>query len=108
MTTVHDLHSFYAGDDWQINGSLFDENGDPLDVTNATIDWALRDGALSIVNVNITLQVLDPVNGKIKIFVPSASTTSIVAGEYSDILRVTIGAITDTMWTGAIFVKEGL
>ena len=38
----HDDVHLYAGDDWTILGTLFDE-GNPLDLTNATITWVLID-----------------------------------------------------------------
>ena len=32
----HDDVQLYAGDDWTIRGTLFDEQGNPLDLTDAT------------------------------------------------------------------------
>ena len=39
MPDYHDDVHLYAGDDWTILGTLFDEQGNPLDLTNATITW---------------------------------------------------------------------
>jgi hypothetical protein len=110
MTTMHDLHSFYAGDDWQINGSLFDIDGQPLDITSANIEWALLNFSQEIVlnGSSAQIQIIDAVNGKITILVPNEATAPLVAGEYNDVLRVTIGSITDTMWVGGIVVKKAL
>lgn len=110
MTTVHELHSFYSGDDWQINGTLFNAQGDPLDITNATIEWVLMNTLQQVVvpDTAIQLEVVDAVNGKISILIKSATTTGVAPGQYNDMLRVTIGTISDTMWTGGIAVKKGL
>jgi len=110
MTTIHELHTFYAGDDWQIDGSLFDVDGNPLDVTGATLEWALLDFTHAVVLDESVAQVeiIDAVNGKITIVVPDGATEGLPAGQYSDVLRVTLRTVTDTMWTGAIIVKRGL
>ena len=41
-TTDHDTN-FVAGDDWRIGGTLLDRDGNPLDLTNASIAWTLLD-----------------------------------------------------------------
>jgi hypothetical protein len=39
--THHDPIEVVAGDDWLIAGTLLDLDGDPLDLTDAVIEWAL-------------------------------------------------------------------
>ena len=38
-TTDPDNTNFVAGDDWRIGGTLLDRDGNPLDLTNASITW---------------------------------------------------------------------
>ena len=45
-TTGHRDRNFVAGDDWDINGTLLDQDSNPLDLTNAFIAWALLDSSV--------------------------------------------------------------
>jgi len=108
MTTNHSLQTFYAGDDWQINGTLYDVDGNLMDLTGAAIEWALLDAAGNVIldGMSSTVEVMS--TGRIAISVSDGVSDSVAPGQYSDVLRVTISAFTDTMWAGPILVKKGL
>jgi hypothetical protein len=109
MTERHDICSLYIGDDWAIDGTLYDANNSVLDLTSATIEWSLLDPNLvEVINeTQATIALTDPTQGKLTISVSDTVTGNLTAGQHSDVLRVTIGDLTDTMWVGTIFVKKG-
>jgi len=112
MTTAHHrIVSFYIGDDWVMTGTLFGNGSDNLDLTNAVIDWEMKDlnDAVILDKTKATITVVDPVLGKIMITVDEATSASVVAGAYRDVLRVTdASGFTDTLWVGSIVVKSGI
>jgi len=108
MTASHKLHSFFAADDWTINGTLYDIYDDPLNPTGYTIEWGLYDfNLVPVINTgDVIITIADAVNGKIVITVPSEKTQIVVPGDYTDALRLTKNQNTGTMWTGPIMVKK--
>ena len=59
-TSDQDDTNFVAGDDWRIGGTLLDRDGNPLDLTNASIAWTLLDPSGAAVKANAIITVLDP------------------------------------------------
>jgi hypothetical protein len=107
MTTQHALIDFYAGDDWEIQATLLDENGDPYNLSPLpTIEWALVDRNYNrVINgTDISISVVDAAAGKCAILVPAMTTTVLAAGTYTDTLRITIGGIVSTLSAGSIHV----
>lgn len=108
MTQSHKLHSFFAADDWTINGTLYDVLDERLDPTGYLMEWGLYDfnlvSVLSTADVFIT--IANAAKGEIVITVPSEKTRTIVAGDYTDALRLTKNQNTGTMWIGPIMVKQ--
>jgi hypothetical protein len=107
MTTTHDPVTWFAGDDWQINATLLDENGNAYNLGQPnTIKWCLMDAtykyALDEGDVSIT--ITDAAAGKCIILVPSAKTSPLSGGKYNDAIRIVIGGITSTLSVGPIFV----
>lgn len=43
MPTHHDPIELVAGDDWEIPGALLDDNGNPLDLSDAEFAWVVVD-----------------------------------------------------------------
>jgi hypothetical protein len=109
MTTVHKQESFYAGDQWEIDGRLYDRDHSPLNLTGATIEWFLRDAAGDTVytQVDATVTVTDAPNGLVNIKLSSLKTAALPIGRYTDVFRVSSGSIPkETLWTGTILVKS--
>lgn len=82
--------NFVAGDDWGISGTLLDRDGNPLDLTNAFIAWALLDPSGTPVEANAIIMALDPPTaGMVNIKLTAATTAAIAPGRYTDALRIT-------------------
>jgi hypothetical protein len=109
--THHDDINQISGDDWSIAGTLTDTNGQPLDLTNAGIEWTLinPDGKVAIPNDSAQIVMVSPMtSGIISINVPRNITAQLGPGRYTDALRVTIADLADTLWVGTILVGADL
>jgi hypothetical protein len=109
MTDVHESHTFFIGDDWEIEGELVDADDAPYDLTNVTLEWRLDKGAnTTIAFGTVTVVKVDALNGLIQLVVPRALTAAITKGKYKDRLRIH-DLILDqviTMWIGEIVVDK--
>ena len=104
--TIHPDLQVASGVPMVIAGQLFDANGAPLDVTNATLAWGLVDPdgeAVTAVNNAAVITKTAPGNGGIQISVPEVQM-QLVPGRYTDVLAVTEGTSTDVFWQGFIVV----
>jgi len=85
-TTGYRYRNFVAGDAWDINGTLLDQDSNPLDLTNAFI----VDSSGSAVETNATVTAVNPPSkGMINIKLSAATTATIAPGRYTDALRIT-------------------
>lgn len=93
-----------SGEPIAINGLLTDANGQPFDVTNCTLAFALLDpDGAPVSPLNATISKTDPTNGVISIEIPAAYT-ALPPGRYTDGLQVTEGLSTEVFWVGNILV----
>jgi hypothetical protein len=108
MTASHKLHSFFAADDWTINGTLYDIYDERLDPTGYTMEWGLYDFDLVQVlgTADVFITIANAAKGEIVITIPSDKTKTIIPGDYTDALRLTKNQNSGTMWTGPILVKQ--
>jgi hypothetical protein len=100
-----------SGDDWSIVGTLTDTNGQPLDLTNAALEWTLvnPDGKVAIPDGSAQIVMVSPMtSGIISINVPRNITAQLSPGRHTDALRVTIADLADTLWIGTILVGADL
>jgi hypothetical protein len=107
MTTTHAPIGWTAGDDWQINATLLDENGDPFDLSGAhEIKWALMNINLQRVldEDDVSVSITDALAGECSILIPAAKTSPLAGGHYTDAIRIVIGGITSTLSYGQITV----
>lgn|SRR5262245_16969865 len=106
MTTQHIGVELVAGDDWELSILMLDENGDPYDLTQATILWCLMDiSYVQVVNTeDVVISITDPIGGTCLIHIPHDITTILPAGLYTDTLRIVIGGIYTTLLFGQISV----
>ena len=107
MATTHAPVNWFAGDDWQINATLLDENGNPFNLTTpARVLWALLNsmGQRVLDETDVVISVPIPTNGKCTIVVPSAKTSPLGTSQYNDVIRVVVGGMTSTVATGMINV----
>lgn len=106
----HDDIALTAGDDWLIEGTLKDEDGQPLDVAGAAFTWRLLDANGNPAAVNATITTIEPAaDGKITINVPYAQTAGLMPGPYIDMLRADLvvgGRV--TLSTGRLLVSADL
>lgn len=112
---VHDRWEFFAGNTWDIDGTLYgiapapNQKAPVLNLTGWTVLWGLldKDGASVIAASVVPVTIVDAAAGKIHITVPS-SATGIAPDTYTDVLQIENSdtpPVRDTMWTGAIGVK---
>jgi len=102
----HDATELMAATDWAIDGSLFDANGQPLDLSNATLTWTLigPQGLPVFTTSDVSITVVDSANGIIRIDVPNTKTATLECGRYMDSLQLTIGDVISPLWLGVILV----
>jgi hypothetical protein len=107
MTLRHNPVEFIAGDTWQINATLLEENGDPLDLTDpSAIEWTLLDRRQQrVINGEAIITITDGPAGRCSILVPATVTSGIAPGAYTDALRVTVATTVGTLFYGAIQVR---
>jgi hypothetical protein len=110
MPTHHDDAQVTPGDDWEIIGTLLDVDDKPLDLTDAQILWTLLDGKGNLAlaqDQQATVSIIPPVtSGIINIALHRDITKTIKPGRYIDAVRVIIGSVASTLWTGNILVQS--
>ena len=106
MTTKHDGLEWFAGDDWQINATLVDENEVPYDLGSATVLWALLNssGQRVLDEDDVQITVTDAPAGKCSIRITALKTSPLTGGNYTDYIRIIISGIVSTLSTGTIQV----
>jgi hypothetical protein len=106
MTVRHDDVLVTAGDDWVINGTLFDSTGAVLDLNDAELMWDLRglDGAI-LTLPSLDLQIADPNKGLVTLSISRADTAGLDPGCYVDALSIVKGNVVSTVWAGNIMVS---
>jgi hypothetical protein len=105
MPTHHGLIELVAGDPWEIPGTLTDDNGQPLDLTNAQFEWALVDTGRNPITLAAAVDVIDAAAGVLGIYVRASDTAGLDPGYYTDALRVKLpSAGGATVWHGQILV----
>jgi hypothetical protein len=115
MSTEHPPQTFMAGDDWQIEASLRDRDGIPINLINADLDWFLLDQANDRVidGSGVGIEMKDRTAGTCAITVAAATTAKLSPGIYSDMLRLTLHSgpgtpvlLRATVWEGTIKVDS--
>jgi len=103
----HDPAELMAATDWGIDGTLLDADGNPLDLTNATLQWTLIEpqGLPVLHNGDATITIVGaPTAGSIHISVHHTVNAQLAAGRYIDALQLTIGDAVSLLWMGQILV----
>lgn len=104
-TTDPENTDLVVGDDWRIGGTLLDRDGNPLDLTNASITWTLLDSSGAAVKANAIITVVDPPTaGIVNIKLAAATTAALAPGHYTEALRITRGGTTSTFQGLSIMV----
>ena len=108
MSTSHPSVYWFAGDDWQVNATLLDENGEPFNLTEpgTIIRWALMNAfdQRALDETDVSIAIVDAAAGQIMISVPAAKTSPLPSGRYNDTIRIIIGGYTSTLSFGPISV----
>jgi hypothetical protein len=101
----HQRLELVGGDDWVFNEVLVDANGNPIDLTGATVQWTLLDsfGFRALMPTDFTITLGTPI-GSATVKVAATRSTKVVGGGYADYWRVTTGGVTQTTLTGAMSV----
>lgn len=90
-----DSQSLIAGKEWHIEGAVLDREGKPLNLTDASIGWALLDQSDAPVVLNAVVSVLDPpANGIITIELSAQTTGGLAPGLYTEELQITVAGRT--------------
>jgi hypothetical protein len=104
MPEHHEPIEVIAGETWDIPGTLLDANGSAVDLTGATLEWALVDSGGNPVAITAQVTVTDAAAGAICISVGANDTAGLDPGYYSDALRVTKPRGERSTWHGFIQV----
>jgi len=102
-TTYHRDVDLVAGTAWTIHGTLYDAQGNLLDVTNCQLAWYLLDPDGNPVPTTPTITKTDPLSGAISIEV-AKSDAALPVGRYTDALQVVSGPLKDVFWIGQLCV----
>lgn len=110
MTTVHDILSFYRGDQWVIPGIAEDADGVALDLTKTTINWRLVDMEgvhLDTATFGNGILIVNAALGQFVVIRTSDVTKNIPAGKCQDFCQsVDQLNAAETQWTGLVRVLE--
>jgi hypothetical protein len=103
---THSLVQLTAGDSWEFDAILNDTDGNPLDLTNATIVWSILNfnQVPALGTTDFTMQ-LGTGPGQCSVLVPSASSTKLATGSYTDFWRVTLDGVTQVLIQGPMRVR---
>ena len=108
MSTTHPSVYWFGGDDWQVNATLLDENGNPFNLTEpgTRIQYALMNSfdQRALDETDVTISVVDAAAGQITISVPAAKTSPLPGGKYNDTIRIMFGGYTSTLSYGPVSV----
>jgi len=106
MLVYHPDTELMAATDWGIDGTLLDADGNPLDLSDATLTWTLigPQGTPVLADGDATVAVVDPTAGTIHIAVHHDKTAQLEVGRYIDALQLTVGDAVSPLWIGQILV----
>ena len=110
MSITHEPFERFAADTWKFEASLHADDGGPLDLTGAEIEWTVREALSGALVLTLTLGdgitiAGDPAEGEAIILVSPERTAALAAGDYIDTIRVTFASgLVTTQATGAIAV----
>jgi len=101
---VHAMVPLVGGDDWQLNATMLDPDGNPLDISAATVKWTIvnKAGQPVLGPGDFTIN-LGAETGTCSVSIPSTTTTRL-SGQYTDHWRVVLNGITQTLLCGPISV----
>lgn len=107
--TTHETIEWICGDTWKINGTILDEDGAPMSLTDIGINWKLDDmeGDKNLLDLSIGsgITIEDASAGTILIKVLPEISLGVTPGIYYDWLRITtLDNSVYTEWTGPILV----
>jgi hypothetical protein len=107
MAVTHPLMQLTAGDSWQFDATLTDADGNPLDLTNATVTWALLNfNSKPMIQPADYTVALGTNPGECSILVAGSVSTNLSSGSYTDFLRVTdASAAVATLIQGPMRIK---
>jgi hypothetical protein len=106
----HSPIDFVAGDDWEIQATLLDEDGTPYDLSGASgapnIMWCLNEqcGNQVISSDKVQISIIDALNGKCSVLIPSSVSVGVTGGFYTDALRLVMAGETGTLLMGMVNV----
>lgn len=93
-----DNNSLIAGEQWRIEGTLLDKEGNRLNLTGASIIWTLLDESGAPITTNAVVAVLDPPTaGIITIELTPPATSGLAPGLYTEELQITIAGRTSVV-----------
>lgn len=110
MAEPHPDYEFYAGDEWLIDGVLHNPDGSVMDLTGATVEWAMEDAEgnviLSTRNSTASVAIIDAPTGRVRATVDKTKS-AVASGTYYDQCRsVDAAGNPGTQTAGVIVVKK--
>jgi hypothetical protein len=110
LTATHTTFLLFTGDTWTLEAALHDMSNAALDLTDAVVQWNLRNAAQAVVaslSVGNGIVVTDAAGGLCTVTVPPIKTAALAVGDYADEIRVVMkNGIVTTQAVGVITVAR--
>jgi hypothetical protein len=103
---LHPNIELTGGDDWQLDATLLDPEGEPIDLSTATVVWTLTNdqGWVVLGESDFTIRLGDEI-GQAVVEISAEVTSQIATGLYQDFWRVTANEVTQTLLYGSLVVR---
>jgi len=109
--------SMHSGDTRKLQVTIVDESSAAVDLTSASIIWALskkaadevlpRGSAIVTKSIGDGITVIDAVTGRVDILIDSADTASL-AGDFYHEMQLTLGGSVSTVLYGTVTIVKDL
>ena len=110
--TIDSVHNWPSGDTRIFPFTVLDKDsdGEPLNITNADINWYLRDRVssdkvLSLDSDGVSLEIVEPFKGEFEISVEKTATEDI-SGQFREVVILTDADNNRTRWSGTIRIED--
>ena len=105
--STHEDYYWKAGDDWQIDAVLLDNTGAPFDLNaSPELKWSFvsEAGETVLTEADVNIIIMDADAGLCAIQVPSAVSSPLAEGRYTDMIRIVNAGATSTLSHGLNWV----
>jgi hypothetical protein len=101
-------HYIEQGTSLSYSVTITDDNGSPVDLTNATVVSKMRKNYTSTSAQSFTISIIDYSTGKIQISLSPTETSLLKAGRYVYDLMYTLNTITNKVLFGIVTINPSV